>query len=312
MQFEPSFKAKAETRIMHVLRQLECLDSPVGYRNTAWLSAWCVSSYPAKRRLEMRRLALIFFICFGSILLGQPNAVAQQFSMDGTKHYVQSNDWNGLLNYGQAWTQAQPNNAEAWVVVGTARYNMNQFTEAIDAEKRATLLDPSLFPGWYALANAYNSMGTRVGFHDLAISAASGMEKTAKQDWEWFDVGQLYTYLGEITPSLYPKAAAAFLQVIKLNPKASNAWFNLGNIEWDMQNYSATVADFTKASQMGVPQATAQLNRLQGVVNDCAIQKRTLLTLPRGTPVAGARFATYNEKCAWLTGRIEVHIQTVP
>jgi tetratricopeptide (TPR) repeat protein len=248
---------------------------------------------------------------FGSMLFTRPAAVAEQFSDQGTRPFVEQKDWNGLLRYGTAWTQAQPDNAHAWLVVGTARYNLQQYPEAIDADRRATQLDPSLFSAWYELTAAYNAMGTRVGYHELAVAAASHLDTTAKADWEWFQTGNIYTYLGEITPSLYPKAEAAFLRVVKMNPKASGAWYNLGNVEEDLQNYKGAVNAYRRAAQEGEPQATAALNKLQGLVNSCANQKKYLLNLPSGTTVSVARYSnsTYNSNCAWLTGRVDLHFR---
>jgi len=55
----------------------------------------------------------------------------------------QRKDWDAVLKYGQAWTQAEPNNSNAWGVVCVAYFlGFNRPDLALEPAKRSVTVDP--------------------------------------------------------------------------------------------------------------------------------------------------------------------------
>jgi tetratricopeptide (TPR) repeat protein len=70
----------------------------------------------------------------------------------------QSN-WNGLLELGRQWTQAESRKALAWFVLGRAASELGQHDEAIAAYERALRIEPDDIYSINNLGNAYRDSG---------------------------------------------------------------------------------------------------------------------------------------------------------
>src|SRR5579883_225805 len=89
---------------------------------------------------------------------GAQRAVAAgQFSRQGAMAIMQTGDGYRLLAYGRAWLQAEPRNADAWFVIGSA-YGSRAFhiglgrpVEAAAAFAHVVQLQPQSTDGWVAL-----------------------------------------------------------------------------------------------------------------------------------------------------------------
>ncbi len=73
-----------------------------------------------------------------ALLLGTGSlALAQSsFSLQGIGQFASQRDWPGALSYGVRWTQAEPNNPDAWYAVSLAQENMGQLPGAIRVRRK--------------------------------------------------------------------------------------------------------------------------------------------------------------------------------
>jgi tetratricopeptide (TPR) repeat protein len=239
-----------------------------------------------------------------------PAALAQSsYSMQAATALGRQGNWRGELAYGLGWVKAEPNNPDAWFILSTARENLGQLPGAIEAGKRAIQLKPAMFPYWYPVCQSYMGMGTRVGYQQLARDCAAQLQRLAQFDWQWFLTGTVYYSLAELQPSLYQNAKAAYLQDLKLNPKAAGAWQNLGNTEWKLGNRKSAEDDFQKAIELGNTGAAQNLRSLQQEIQSCFNQKQTLANTQR--PMLGT-VQNYNQNCGSISGSIPIKIVPVP
>lgn len=258
----------------------------------------------------MRKVTAILVVLAGVLFGTVRGALAQSgYSMQRATSLGVQGDWRGELSYGLGWIRAEPGNPDAWYVVGTARENLGQLPGAIEAGKHALQLNSSKWAYWYPLCESYIGMGTRVGYQALARACASQLQRRAQADWEWFSTGNVYYSLAELQPSLYQSAKAAYVQDLKLNPKASGAWRNLGNTEWQLGNLKNAEDDFQKAIQLGDANAAQNLRMLHQMIQSCANQKQTISHTQR--PTLGI-ISAYNQHCASISGGIPVRIIPVP
>ncbi len=68
-------------------------------------------------------------------------------------------NWNGLLELGRQWTQAESRKALAWFVLGRAASELGQHDEAIAAYERALRIEPDDIYSINNLGNAYRDSG---------------------------------------------------------------------------------------------------------------------------------------------------------
>ena len=69
----------------------------------------------------------------------------------------QRRDWPGLLEVGQRWTLAEPDNATAWFVLGRANSELKRFPEAIAAYLQDLRVEPGDVYARNNLGNAYRN-----------------------------------------------------------------------------------------------------------------------------------------------------------
>jgi tetratricopeptide (TPR) repeat protein len=250
----------------------------------------------------MRNTTLVKLLLAGLLLVTGSVALAQSsYSLQGLGQFASQGDWRGGLGYAARWTQAEPSNPDAWYAVSLAQENLGQLPGAIDAAKHAIQLKPGFWAYWYPLCESYLGMGTRVGYEELARECAGQLQHLARADWEWFSTGNVYYSLGELQPSLYLSAKAAYLQDLNISPRASGAWRNLGNTEWKLGNLKNAEDDFQKAIQLGDSGAAQNLRALQGEIQSCFNRKQMVAHMQHRTK--GAVLA-YNANCSSITGGI--------
>lgn len=226
------------------------------------------------------------------ILLGPISASAADYSAAGANAYVQSKDYQGLLHYATAWTNANPNSADAWSYLGVVYgIYLKQPDKAVSPMQRSLQLNPNQAPGWHALGVTYIQLkknAEAVGAISKAIKlnpnqptyynnlAAAYAEMARWQDafntlndekdlaekmnsaMVWYNLGNGYARLEQAAP-----AVAAYQHAVKLNPNWAQAWTNLGTmLQWGGNVQGAEQA-YTRGAQLGDPLATQDNARLQ-------------------------------------------------
>lgn len=234
---------------------------------------------------------VVVFLSVAIAACGIPTQ-AQRYSEAGAAAYRQAKDWRGLIRYATAWTQAEPNNPEAWGYLGSAyTLGLNEPEKAIVPMKRAVDVAPSSAQAWHALGVTYamaHQYGDAVGaikhaiqlnpnqptyYNNLAASYSGGgawkaslatldQEKPLAQRVNnvnvWYVLGNGYAKLGDL-----PNAIAAYRQVLQLRPNFAQGWTNLGAaLQFNGDNGGAKNA-YRRGQALGDPLAGKDAALLQ-------------------------------------------------
>jgi tetratricopeptide (TPR) repeat protein len=225
-------------------------------------------------------------------VLGAIPVRAEGYSATGANAYVRSKDYQGLLQYATAWTNADPGSADAWSYLGVVYgIYLKQPDKAVAPMQRSLKLNPNQAPGWHALGVTYIQLeknADAVGaiskaiklnpnqpnyYNNLAVAYA-GMarwqdaynalnderELAEKLDapMVWYNLGNGYARLEQAAP-----AVAAYQRAVKLNPGWAQAWTNLGTmLQWGGNIQGAEQA-YARGAQLGDPLAAQDNARLQ-------------------------------------------------
>src|SRR5690242_5780563 len=101
------------------------------------------------------KVRLVSMLIFSVVLIGFATTVCHAYSLAEANAIRNRKDWNGLLQYGQAWAKAEPNNSNAWGIISQA-YIFGKHPElALDATKRGVALTPQQPGAWNALGYIY-------------------------------------------------------------------------------------------------------------------------------------------------------------
>lgn len=60
------------------------------------------------------KFGLVSKLIFAVVLISFATTIGHAYSLGEANAIKARKDWNGLLQYGQAWAQAEPNNSNAW------------------------------------------------------------------------------------------------------------------------------------------------------------------------------------------------------
>jgi tetratricopeptide (TPR) repeat protein len=157
----------------------------------------------------------------GSLLAAaaSPTAVARPDRSRQAITLERRNDWNGLLELGRQWTQAEPRNATAWFVLGRALGALNRYLEAIAAYRRDLDLDPGDVYARNNLGNLYRDSGQLVQAMQTYRDAVR-----VNPDYlpAWHNLGLTYYRLKG------PAGVSQALQRLRLSDlELADAWYKL-------------------------------------------------------------------------------------
>jgi tetratricopeptide (TPR) repeat protein len=241
---------------------------------------------------EAMRANFRFFTILAITILGAISVRAESYSAGGANAYVQSKDYQGLLQYATAWTKAEPDSAEAWSYLGVVYgIYLQQPDQAVAPMQQSLKLNPNQAPGWHALGVTYIQLKKypdAVGAISKAIKlnpnqptyynnlAAAYAEMARWQDafnalndekdrvatsdnaMIWYNLGNGYARLEQAAP-----AVDAYQHAVKLNPDWAQAWTNLGTmLQWGGNVQGAEQA-YARGAQLGDPLAAQDNARLQ-------------------------------------------------
>ena len=81
-------------------------------------------------------------------------------------------DWNTLLEVGQRWIAAEPENAEAWYELGAAQEALGRLKEAQASYRQATVINPHHSDALFRLGVFASKRGDREAMHNVSITLA--------------------------------------------------------------------------------------------------------------------------------------------
>jgi tetratricopeptide (TPR) repeat protein len=148
-------------------------------------------------------------------------------------------NWNGLVEYGKAWTRDDPNNATAWAILSVGYFKLNRPDLALGPGKRSVALDPKNPHAW---------LGLGVNYFELHryVEAADAFHRSIQLDphnpTAWNDLAVAYSYEPEskCQPDANSPVALCgqphkIFQVLVEQERIAGpyqhyiAWYNLGN-----------------------------------------------------------------------------------
>ena len=130
-----------------------------------------------------------------------------------------SGDWQGLLVLGQRWTQAEPQNATAWFVLGRALGQMNRYPEAISAYLKDLEIQPRDLNGRNNLGNAYRESRR---FQEAMHAYRDAVRINPDYLPAWYNLGLTFFQLRGVAG-----VTQALQQLRSVDPPLADTWFRL-------------------------------------------------------------------------------------
>jgi tetratricopeptide (TPR) repeat protein len=211
-------------------------------------------------------LTASILVCF-SCALAVPRAVEANNSRHDTRYRVASQttpqvtphpdwsgqaialerqgNWQGLLQLGRQWSQAQPNNATAWFILGRALGELNRLPEAISAYKINLRIEPGDVHARNNLGNAYRNSNS---YLQAMFAYRDAVRINPEYVPAWQNLGLTFYQLKGMTG-----VSQALQQLHTSDPELAEAWYKLA-IQYS-QSHDARIAQQAIGVLRGLPNA---------------------------------------------------------
>lgn len=148
--------------------------------------------------------------------------------------------------------RADPRDAEAWFMLGTANQLMARHTEAVECYTRVVALQPANAEAHYFLGNACSALGQT----DVAISNLREASRLQPDFLEAHcDLGTQYEQQGD-----YIHAEECYRRALQLDPRKAELHYNLGNTLLRLGRIEQAESCFRRAIQYRPDYAEAHNN----------------------------------------------------
>src|SRR5262249_34742898 len=193
----------------------------------------------------MKKARLVSFVAIIVSLSFAGSAAAQsRFSQAQAQTIINRQDWNGLLAYGKACVQAEPNNGDAWLVIGRAygskyyHIGLEQPQNAVPAFQRLVQVKPQWPDGWNALGTVEQEVG-QWKESAIAFERATQLAPERPHYWDMLVGSYMHTHQ-------FPQAASAAANVEKYARTASD-WFQAGAAYYGVGPYYEPTAMYQRS-----------------------------------------------------------------
>jgi tetratricopeptide (TPR) repeat protein len=117
------------------------------------------------------------------------------YSVAGANAFVRAKNWNGLVAYAKAWTQAQPNEPLAWYYLANAYGldELNQPQNAIQPYQKASQLKSPWPEVWNDLGSTYMPIKQ---YSEAAAAFKGAADQSPKRMQYWNNFAAAQTELG--------------------------------------------------------------------------------------------------------------------
>ena len=147
-----------------------------------------------------------------------PGAKSKEGWNDRALALGKAQDWHGLLAWCRRWTQAEPDNGDAWNGLGVVYRRLGRYQEAIAAYREALRLEPDAHV-WDNLGNAYADLDR----YQEAIEAYREALRLKPDFAEaWNNLGVAYALSGNRSAAL-----EAVKELRRYDPQRAEKLFNL-------------------------------------------------------------------------------------
>jgi len=280
---------------------------------------------------------LLVGICFYSITSAFGYSVAEANTLEQRK------DWDAVLKYGQAWTQAEPNNSNAWGVVCVAYFlGFNRPDLALEPAKRGVTLAPKEPGSWTGLGwindklqrysdaaeafnhavelaphngNYWNNLAGAYSRADNYRMALQTLEKQAQNAGPyqnaqlWFNLGNAFKTIAAST-SVRREAGRSFSEILREAVDAYQQCLKINPRSGDAWNELGVVAEALgdRQSALNDYQRAASLGAPFGQQNFIALQNTIAAEKARADAVAAANaqvpsWIRAKERAQWKWGQ---------
>jgi len=170
------------------------------------------------------KFGLVSKLIFAVVLIGFATTVCHAYSLAEANAIKARKDWNGLLQYGQAWAQAEPNNSNAWGIITQAYvFGLNRPDLALDATRRGVALTPQEAGAWNVLGYIYEYMKR---YPDAIDAYQHAVNINPRQGNFWNNLAAAYSEENNHRAALQ----ALEKQAQVAGPYQNDAlWYDLGN-----------------------------------------------------------------------------------
>lgn len=154
--------------------------------------------------------------------------------------------------------EEDPNDFEAWSLLGRILGALGRGREAIEAHERATSLNSESDEVWHAMGVTMNAVGRNrdaLRCYDQALRVYDGRAQT------WYDKGVAHRELNELS-----EAGECWDRCIKLDSGHAMAWCNRGGIHDDAGDADAAIACYRRALELDAGDGIAWFNL--GMIQD--------------------------------------------
>lgn len=166
--------------------------------------------------LPMRFILVLLFFLVSAV-------PSYAYSLADVQALERKQDWNGLLQYGQAWTKAEPNNANAWAAVSVAYFFLDRPDLALEPTKKGVELAPREAGAWTGLGRVYSKLKQ----YPKAIDAYThAVELKPENGNLWNNLAAAYSEQGDYAKTLETLERQAQMAGPYQN---TELWYNLGN-----------------------------------------------------------------------------------
>jgi len=225
----------------------------------------------------------------GEIKPGQKTIAKGRTQTEWLKRFFaleKSEDWHGLLDWCQKWTEREPKVSAAWSALGFAYGNLGRHNDAIKAYRQAIQIDPGYAFIWLSLGIAYGKLkryndeidalrqaiqidpedafawlnlgfayGKLKRYNDEIDAYRQALRITPEDHKAWNDLGTVYFLLNR-----YNDAIIAYRQALRINPEDLKAWTNLGVAYQNLKRYNDAIDAYRQSLRIDPEQVTAWNN----------------------------------------------------
>ena len=152
---------------------------------------------------------------------------------------MKKNDGAAMVKHALRWTQALPEDADAWWFLGDAYSESKQLPKAIEAYQQAIRIDPEFEMAWRYLGIAYSDS-------KQLPKAIEAYQQAIRIDPE-FEMAWRYLGIAYSDSKQLPKAIEAYQQAIRIDPEFEMAWRYLGIAYSDSKQLPKAIEAYQQA-----------------------------------------------------------------
>lgn len=144
-----------------------------------------------------------------------------------------NDDWLGLLELSSKQLKENPDNVNAWIMLGNAYYALEQYARAISAYREAVSIEPKNYYAWMYLGLSFKG---EEQFDEAIKAFREALRIDPEQAFTWYSLGETHLLLEQ-----YNEATKDFKEVLRIDPENYGSWNGLGNSFMMLNKYDEAI-----------------------------------------------------------------------